>query len=1555
MNNFRVKLHSALFERFDVSPGWQSVDHRLQPKNPEVKETEEAMQEFQETVATIEESVTNNPELKNIAWNMVSKVSREYMDDMWQLQRDRIRFNERVKMVDSSWKRYADLWNEKIGAGYNHLINQLNKNHYFDNHKNSLTKAEVLVKYSNEVEKQYRDNVWFWSDKNFNNVKDILFGSDSGEKYPANKVYRELTWAASIFTVDREFTEWYDVDTLDSISLEGDNENDNETYDDKKNRNILSKDLPEYLWNLKKTPWLLKALKWFPLINVKIDKPSEEDKKAISEFLKAANKIPVRDWKDPSIVLIGALHDNRLNTDSTKEKYKEVLEAHWMDTSAFKKEKDLNKCLEAVVKVGRFYLSTQTKENTHGIYLSVLRIIESEWWAANAAKKFKEIVDQSKKDSKKEGKEDYQDGERLKWFNPGLYDVATKLGTTDFTSANRLARKGVDYFQKCNIGQILWNLNNDRVIDARDTFVWWSKTWTQFLETFNQVSKQLGEDAAINNLLERAKLDNKVLWLWIPEAEFTKDQIKSWNTKVIFLLQNIINKPWEDLISLLSGRDPLERVDLQWVREEADKAAAEMIKKMNIEALKETWMHMPTPESMQSWLAASLYQQYTRWVGIWGKISFDEWLKWVEMNTWFQYREDGSLVIWIWLDYHKMVNLWKWWSMTPELSAWAFIPLLKWKPDIVWTGWLNVEIAKERITNNWIKQHLGLQLWAVELLPVWVTVVSAWFNWGQDKLAWIETAEQKKQQQFEKEIMDPILNKLYEKRSVIKDPYATKLDFTRDDLVKDLKESILEVAKLNNVPADKQEMVANNTMRLLLPYNNIDLSDKNNREYISQAVAEQYAMAWAEARKGEISKKGYDISSIWVWMFWVVWAPFVWAYLNVKMTNYDLDGYGDSHRHEYGLDHAHENWRTDELIKEFNDEARFPEGKGLRIDKESNLIVIPRELLHRVNVNEKLKWLMKKDANWNVLLHTQTPMQTEVWSWSASTWSEITIWWGSGDNFQKLDTLWNDWFTMEESIDQNKVLELGDGIRTYTPELINKALEDLKTKMKDSPLDVIHKADFSKLSEQEMQQLIEELNKLDKTKKAKIVIISVDADWKPQTRVEQWVDWRWLELEYQTKFEMMDSKANEVARLVYEETAKVTCQVLHRMCHAGTKWPEYVKFANHMAKWEYTEAKPIIIWILKKLDTEINKQQKNNPVNFSEVAEKINAIEDNISLWQALMSVNNIFARSSKVYWKWVDGNWLNNYEFKIWQNKWLRSVQMGAIIAEREWEISGTIRKKEKEGAISKDAADAYISLIQASSKYRQKNPDKFKCTASKSAQLTNTIWYNLWNSTNPENPLFNPEIYEQTVKLEELEAEWFSKENREALHKHAMELYVNNPVLINPIKTALWLDSSAKVTVDWDFVSDQNNNWILQLDIWWKKVTLKAWMKFWYFTQCVNHIVILDNISAESEDGTSVNFNSWVWERWKYTEWSKSSRVSRTEIGFSVAVTTGKQKQQEEPEDNPWSKPDPGNVDPNDPNTKPWQNGSPIGWGGWDNPGNPNSNPWQTGWPIWWGGWLD
>jgi hypothetical protein len=185
------------------------------------------------------------------------------------------------------------------------------------------------------------------------------------------------------------------------------------------------------------------------------------------------------------------------------------------------------------------------------------------------------------------------------------------------------------------------------------------------------------------------------------------------------------------------------------------------------------------------------------------------------------------------------------------------------------------------------------------------------------------------------------------------------------------------------------------------------------------------------------------------------------------------------------------------------------------------------------------------------------------------------------------------------------------------------------------------------------------------------------------------------------------------------------------------------------------------------------------------------------------------------------------------------------------------------------------------------------FNVTESKSAQLGNTVWFNLWNSVNPENPLFNPDIYAQTVDLKALEDLWFDATQREALHKHTMELFANNPVLINPILKALWLEGQ-DVTV-WEFSMD-GEKWKLMLDIWWKKVTLSADMKFGYFTQCVNHTVVLDSIGAITEDWESVNFGSDVWREGKYKEWNKSSIVSTTEVGVTAAVTFGKEKKQEQ-----------------------------------------------------------
>jgi hypothetical protein len=163
--------------------------------------------------------------------------------------------------------------------------------------------------------------------------------------------------------------------------------------------------------------------------------------------------------------------------------------------------------------------------------------------------------------------------------------------------------------------------------------------------------------------------------------------------------------------------------------------------------------------------------------------------------------------------------------------------------------------------------------------------------------------------------------------------------------------------------------------------------------------------------------------------------------------------------------------------------------------------------------------------------------------------------------------------------------------------------------------------------------------------------------------------------------------------------------------------------------------------------------------------------------------------------------------------------------------------------------------------------------------------------------------------------------------LHKRAMSLFAKNPALINPVLEAAWIDVSNLNLEEVAKLDNMEINWDkceLTLDINGKKYTLSSWMKFWFFTQCVNHTIILDDISVTNEDGTSVTFNSWVWENGHYVEWNKSTIVSTTEVGISgsIIVHDGRKpkKTNQPPEDNPSSQPgsDPTNI-PDDVTTDP------------------------------------
>jgi len=411
MNKFRNNLHFMFFD-LENSPdngSWQ--DQRDYLDNQSKLETTEIDTQAKTQEEKLKENVSQNYGFWDISED-VGKVASRYPENL------KKRFETRVNDKKSEWDK-------KITEWFGHLIMELERNHYFDGDDENVKQdkiKQIKEQYTDEVKKQYEKVVLFAGDNKYNEEKDIIFWKES-KKYPANIIYCKLTGAATIFKVDRQYTEWYKVDLLEKAQKpSGQPENTPDTPEteiDRKNRQFLSNDLPEYLWNIRKTPWVLNVIKWLPIFSVKVDRPSEVDRDAISDFLKAANRIPTKNGKSPVMVLLEALHDNTLNTNSTIDTYAIVLQKHWMDLDGFIKKntnevdyKQFRKCMSEIMKVGSFYINTQRANNDvkdqHAIYLSVLKIIETSWWADKAVDKYKATVEKAKSDKKTEKKEWYE-------------------------------------------------------------------------------------------------------------------------------------------------------------------------------------------------------------------------------------------------------------------------------------------------------------------------------------------------------------------------------------------------------------------------------------------------------------------------------------------------------------------------------------------------------------------------------------------------------------------------------------------------------------------------------------------------------------------------------------------------------------------------------------------------------------------------------------------------------------------------------------------------------------------------------------------------------------------------------------------------------------------------------------------------------------------------------------------------------------------------------------------------------------------------------------------
>ena len=1483
MNKFNLGLHSALFD--PDKQEWSSLIEapRLDLTDlPEVKSeviipTQEKLTNLKRPLTSLEQKIQGAmTEFDSEYFNFSNKVGLEIQ----QLRADRHTLSkEQLSRVRDRHRENTLLWNQNVRKWYEHLLNALAKKWYFmqENAKNT---QDIQEMYIDSVSRQYEENVWDSRDEEFKNLKEKLFTADMGDSYPANEVYKKLTKASSIFAHEREHTEWHRVDVLRGASTSVEWAEERETASDRDNRNFLAFELPNYLRNIVKNgedgqidKWGISSLNLpFLIWSASLDKPSWADLKAIRNFLKATNKIEVTDGRDPAVALLEALHDNRINTDTTSELYRGILESHGIKLKSDKYLKDL-------VEVWNFYIWTQLAGNSereqHAIYLSILGIIENEWWIANAVNKFKPVVEEAKAEKKQEMDQKFGSWEVLQAENEDLYDLAkNKLRLSNFAAATRLAylaKNNPDYFKNNPVEKILGNLNNDQVMGGDETLSRWLKSGSQFERLFNQIWKE----KAFSHLLQRAKTRNSAWWLWLDESIFdpekAEEEIKWWNVKLILLLQSIISNPGIDLFKLLWGvesetGDPFEwqdlnEIDKEWqAKQQAFEEAWRILnEKAFLEDYKEflKWKDVSIEDfaDLQASLASILYDNYKAWLWVGSTLTFKDWAKWIQISNGAQVRGNW-LVLWLSISYSATADLWNGWSLAGGISAWIFLPIVSWKKDVFGSVWLNLSADNKRIDlKTGTVRHQGLDAG----YNVVTNSLYFWWHDNRNKLEWLDESMEFFGQQFEQvvmwDVMDHIKDKLWNEKMNLDDP----------DTVNKVKEAIMDVVKKQtDIAESEREGVVEGMVGALTNYNNADLNQPWVKYAISKWIAEEYKKERWEKRKEEISN-GVYFSWYSIWLFWKVWTPRRWAYLTARSTEHQLNWLWDKWWEGQELD-SETVWEwNEEVLDRFNQQLWLSGKNALRIDADNWFVVIPSSLKYRVNVNEKMKWLMKQDENWNVLIDVHTPMSYNKKEWAWTRGSEIRIWWKDWETREKLDLVDGLWFTNGD-IDQSAVLELGESIDAYTEELLNQALDSLKKKFP-----AWDRIQTLEVNPDTVAALLEWLNKLDRSKVAKLRL-DFDNEWRHYD-VSEWEEWSGLEIEYQSRFEMIDIEAKEIAQAVYAEALKITSWALHDVKH-DTEWPEYADFSKAMNKEEpdYESARESIKQIFAKLDSKVSG------ANFGAIWAKLDEITDNNALGQALMSINNVFARSAKVIW------WGSEYKF---------TKSMWGIIAEREGQISRTIEKYSGSN-ITPEAKAAYKSLIEASGKYRQNNRNLFNRMSAPAAQLNNTVWFNLWDKTNPENPLFNPEIYDPMVDLAELEKYGFSESDRSVLQERAMRLFAGNKALLNPILKYLWLDENAVVEVKEDGFSTDWKTWKLKLDIWWKIITFSAWMKFGYFTQCVNHTVILDDFSVETEDGSKVSFASDVRENGTYREWSKSSIVATASTRLGIAITTWKEAEQ-------------------------------------------------------------
>lgn len=1381
-------------------------------------------------------------------------------------------------------------YNDKIKDGYDHLIKTLQDNKYFDKKSESeqtSMRRDIFAKYSKAVNDVYNKYVRDTKDENFDAVKDSLF-TESSDSYPANDVYKKLT-SSEIFKQEKQNRQAYDVESTWETLNEGE-------FDWKYSK-FLWYDLPNYLYGINGTKWSIRfqnMIKWVPFLSVSIDKPSNEDKKQIENFVKVAGRLSDKFSSDENGATIEKSLINifkNAETNWTEQMWRSELIAAGFNNLT---DKDVKKVKES----GQFYLQVQTassSETQHNIYLAVMQIIEKTGSCDAATRQFYNEVEESKNNKTSKSDINWESLlEDAEWWR--LRDFAEKLWITDFASATRLMKMSDESFSNRSETDIIADLNNDWNLTFADEGV--TKTWLQFRNRMKDLSPA-DQDKAWDNLINYARLLNKTKKLWIRHTEITKEDIKNGDKEVILLLQSIISQPGEDLYTLLkygpdAGNDKMK--EMLPSQETVEKATQELLKNIDKSKLPDGI----TPEWLNQAVAWALYTEYSNGIWLGWTISFDQFVKGLKLNSWFQVDTNTwDVNVGLTLTWQPAVDLWKGWHLKPGAHIW-FTPLQKLSAG-----------AGVTVTREWLNQNSVIHtiwLWEEYTNIWWVcNVYTTNLSWSRDKLAWIEKDVENKQREFAEKITTPLLENLFANLKGAETLDATVLDLNEDDTLKAVRDIINQLIEKtltsdekSKLQSEDKESLMNNTIRFLSNFNKVDLSDEYVRKAISAKMAKQYALAWRHQMLNAIDGKTYlssaSIGFSWA-QLWVIWVGVLHAW--VWVTTHRLDGYGDGSFNRYEDWTPEElKWKskwTQEMLNVFNEKLwissklEFVDDWNVTGQTENsetvqrNYIKIPSSVMKEctVKINPEMKWLINKDNDGNIILSAKTFISGPFNVFGVASMSkEIVIGGGEPNTADRLTekNLWE--WTTNGMIDEDK---LPGREKEQFHNLWNKdAFEQLKKSCPDG--DPLKSVDF--------WDLIKPETLLQKWQK---VVISevIDGEYKWKFMVEYvntGVDSDDLQIEYKTEKSesLLSPEIAEATTNLYAQVSELKTNALNyiKHNHAESKnaaknnktllklQSDYKNFSDFMVKQDYEWASNLMIWedgewMLSRMESFINGMEKKTVLDFSDIKTLLTKAETSSNdKWKVLMSIINMFARVRSVRWRWLDAEWKELYRIDRWFGK--------VFDLERSKQIKWKINES---NLVEQDVKNAYTKLIDSEWAKARQQKEKYNAKDVKAWVLQNAIWINLGDPSSVENPLFNPDVYEDF-------RDDLDKNQNRVLHEHALKVVAKNPALMSPVLEWLWLGDKQV-----DNISYENQKLIL--DISWKKVILDADLHFGYFAQCVNQMIYIDNIQATVDwEWASVNFGPSVFWGWATLEWTKRDNVATTKVRLDGAVKVHEDK---------------------------------------------------------------